>query len=74
MTSKIDDSVKNADIALKLHRLFDLQQSSVPIFASFHKVDRNLQKYRHLQIFFFTYDVVNVSVRRTIKNMVSKIL
>ena len=73
MTSKIDDSVKNADIALKLHRLFDLQQSSVPIFASFHKVDRNLQQYRHLQMF-FTYDVVNVSVRRTIKNMVSNIL
>ena len=72
MTSKIDDSVKNADIALKLHRLFDLQQSSVPIFASFHKVVRNLQKYRHLQMF-FTYDVIDVTLRLTINDMVSKI-
>ena len=50
-----------------------LQQSLIPIFASFHIVDRDLQKYRHLQMS-FTYDVIDVFLRRTIYGMVSKIL
>ena len=37
------------------------------------KVDRDLQKYRHLQMS-FTYDVIDVFPRRTIYGMVSKIL
>ena len=36
---------------------------------SFHKVDRDLQKYRHLQMS-FTYDVIDVSLRRTINDKV----
>ena len=40
---------------------------------SFHKVDGDLQKYRHLQMS-FTYDVTDVSPRRTIYDLVSKIL
>ena len=50
-----------------------LQQSSVPIFASFYRVDRDLQKYRHLEMS-LTYEVIDVSLRRTINDMVSKIL
>ena len=50
-----------------------IYRSSVSNFTSFHKVDRDLQKYRHLQMS-FTYDVIDVSLRRTINDMVSKIL
>ena len=32
----------------------------VSIFTSFHIVDRDLQKYRHLQMS-FTYDVIDIS-------------
>ena len=57
--------------SFKIFRLFTLfQQSSVPTFASFHRVDRDLQKYRHLHTS-FTYDVIDVSLRRTINYMVS---
>ena len=67
-------SVKNVGIALKLCRLFDLVVAIICTnFASFHKVDRDLQKYRHLQMS-LTYDVIDVSLRRTINDMVSKIL
>ena len=44
----------------------------VPIFVTFNKVDRDLQKYRHLQMP-FTYDVIDVSLRRTMSDMVLKI-
>ena len=50
-----------------------LQRLSVPIFASFYKVDRDLQKYRHLRML-FTYDVIDVSLRRFIYDMVVKTL
>ena len=50
-----------------------IYRSSVSNFTSFHKVDRDLQKYRHLQMA-LTYDVIDVSLRRTINDMVSKIL
>ena len=36
--------------------------SHVPIFASFYRVARDLQKYRHLHIS-FTYDGINVSLQ-----------
>ena len=39
------------------------------MFMSFYKVDRDLQKYRHLQMS-FTYDVIDVSLRRTINDKV----
>ena len=66
-------SVKNViviGIALKPCRLFD---PAVAIFAVFHKVDRDLQKYRHLQMS-FTHGVIGVSLRRNITDMVLKIL
>ena len=50
-----------------------LQRLSVPIFASFYKVDRDLQKYRHLKMS-FAYDVINVFLLPTINDMVMKIL
>ena len=59
---------KNVGIALKLCVAIICTN-----FASFHKVDRDLQKYRHLQMS-LTYDVINVSLRRTINDMVWKIL
>ena len=37
-----------------------IYRSSVSNFTSFHKVDRDLQKYRHLQMA-LTYDVIGVS-------------
>ena len=49
-----------------------MYQSSVPIFGSFHKGDRDLQKYRNLHMS-FTYDVIDVPLWRTIDNMVLKI-
>ena len=72
MTTKFDDviwrhiSVKNVRIALKLCKLFNL---AVAIFVSVHKVDRDLQKYCHLQMAFI-YDVIDISLGRTIKDMV----
>ena len=66
--------VKNVGIALKLCRLFDPVIAIICTnFASFHKVDRDLQKYRHLQIS-ITYDVLDVFLRRTIKDIVVKTL
>ena len=38
------------------------------MFPSFHWVDRDLQKYRHLQV------VIDISLRRTVDEMESKIL
>ena len=46
-----------------------LYRWSVLIFASFRNVDRDLQKYRHLQMS-LTYDVIYVSLRRTMNGMV----
>ena len=65
--------VKNVDIALKLRRLFNLVIAIICTnFVIFHKKDRDLQKYCDLQVS-FTYDVTDVSLRRTINNMVLQI-
>ena len=46
-----------------------LERSCVPIFASFHKEYCDLQKYRPLQML-LTYDIMDVSLRHIINNMV----
>ena len=50
-------SVKDVDMALKLCRLLDLFQFLR--FTIFHKMDRDLQEYRHSQMP-FTYNVIRV--------------
>ena len=73
MTSKFDDvkiwwlhiSVKNAGIALKLCRLFELVVAIIcASFASFYEIDRDLQKYRYL-LTLYTYDVIGLSLSPT---------
>ena len=56
----------------KCWHCFETLYTLVPIFASFHKVDLDLQKYRPLQML-LTYDLIDISLQRTINDMVSKI-
>ena len=76
MTSKVDDVISPSKKSELLSDIIDsptfLNRLSYH-FASFLKVDRDLQKYRHLQMS-FTYDLINVSLRRTINELVLKIL
>ena len=66
--------VKNVGIVLKLCRFSTLlQQTSEPIIVNFHEVDHDLQKNRHLQMS-FTYDIIYVSLRRTINDRILEII
>ena len=70
----IQISVNNFGIALKLCKLsYFIAMIICTNFVSFYRVDRELQKYRHLQMS-FTYDAIDVSLRRSINDMVLKIL
>ena len=69
-------SVKNVGIALNVCRLFNFVIEIIcidSINVICHKIDHDLQKYRHLQMS-FTYDVTDVSLRRNINELVLKIL
>ena len=76
MTSEFDDVISPSKISALLWNFVDFFNLVIPIIltiASFHKLDCDLQEYRHLQMS-FTYDVIDVSLRRTINDMVLKIL
>ena len=58
MISKLDDVISQWKISESLWNVVDFP--NLPIFASFHRADRDLQKDRHLQMP-FTYDAIDVS-------------
>ena len=64
-------SAKYVGIAVNLCWVFDLRAIICTDYWGFTKVNRDLKKYHHLQMS-FTYEVIDVSLRRTTNDMVSQ--